>query len=66
MINKQYFRMWVEDRRRKLQRQMANNEFTSTREMYEVKGQIKLLKEIYDNHNLEKVDNTDVKVHSDF
>lgn len=66
LINKQYFRMWVEDRKNKLQRRITNSEFQTDREMHEAKGQLDILREIYDDYNLEEVDNADVRILTDY
>lgn len=62
-LNKTFFRLWVLDKINDLDKRIIMGYFNTTEEVFKAQGRLDMLKELYDDYNLEEVENEDVKYH---
>ena len=63
-MNKHFFRLWILDKIKNLQdKSMTVGEIS---EVHELQGRLDMLKEIYDDFNLEDVEEDEVVYHNNF
>jgi hypothetical protein len=66
MINKEFFRLWILSKLKEYSSMIDLNQVETVEEAYMIKGKIDLLKELFDEYNLEDVHLDSVELHNNF
>lgn len=62
-LNKTFFRLWVIDKINDLDKKIIMGYFNSAEEIFRAQGRLDMLKELYEDYNLEEEEKEDVKYH---
>lgn len=66
MLNKQFFRLWILGKIQDLERKLITGELDTIEDAYMIKGKLEMLKELFDEYNLEDVSMEGIEYHSGY
>lgn len=66
LINKMFFSIYIKESINRIDQQIKQNYFVTIEDAYRAQGRLDLLKELYDEYNLEDVSTEDVEYRNDF
>jgi hypothetical protein len=66
MINKPVLFLWITSKIESLEFKLNVGMFDSVEEVYRCEGELRILKQLYEDFNLESVNKNDLEYHNDF
>ncbi len=66
MINKPVLFLWITSKIESLEFKLKVGMFDSVEEVYRCEGELRILKQLYEDFNLESVNKNDLEYHNDF